>query len=242
MNRRRRRRKNYTTYILVGVAAALAAVLCAVLLTQCLGGGGANGQSSGGTTSSAPHSAADSGAGSLPASSVGPPDSSPGESTSPSESSSVAGSESESESQSESEKQPQPPPVFVDGKVEVKVDEDGKKVTVTYKTNVESTVNAILSTSGEGISTGTFYDHFNRGQKFDWAVGKRQTYTVTSAGKSETFELPDPTKTYYLYLNAVENETDVWQTGVTVLLLREGDPTASAPSSSSGSGSSSSSG
>ena len=241
MNRRRRRRKNTTTYILIGVAVVLVGVLCAVLLTQCVGGGDAGSQSGGSSASAPPQSTPDSSPSSLPPASSSLPDSSPSESVSLSETSSEIGSESETSS--ESIRQPQPPPVFVDGKVEVTVDKDGKKVTVTYKTNVESTVNAILSTSGDGISTGTFYDYFNRGQKFDWAVGKRQTYTVTSAGKSETFELPDPTKTYYLYLNAVENETDVWQTGVTVLLLREGDPTASAPdSSSSGSGSSSSSG
>ncbi|MGD9560271.1 MAG: hypothetical protein AB7V55_06680, partial [Oscillospiraceae bacterium] len=114
---------------------------------------------------------------------------------------------------------PKPPPEFVEKTPSVTVDAKAKKATVLFKTNVDATVNAIVATSGDAIGTGTFYDYFRRDVKYEPAVSKKQTYSVTSAGKSETYDLPDLSKTYYLLVNAVENETDTWQTGVTVVLL-----------------------
>ncbi len=238
MNRRRRKNNNYTTYIMVGVAAVLLAVLLVVLLTQCGGGGSPDGGQSGSNSPPPAPPVAVSPSQSSPAAPPPPNNTSPaGQDPAPSSSDSGSGS-----SDSDSEVLPQPPPAFVDGKVAVKLDEDGETATVTYKTNVESTVNAILATSGEGISTGQFYDYFNRARALDGAVSKTQTYMVTSGGKDVSFDLPDPTKTYYLYLNAVENQTGVWQTGVTVILLREGDPDATPPDASSVSASDTSSG
>ncbi len=124
-------------------------------------------------------------------------------------------SDSASSSASESELGPQPAPEFVDGGPSISV--DGTTVTVTFKTNVESTVNSILATSGSAISVSQFYDYFNRNMALNGAVSKQQTYSVDESGRSVTYQLPDIGHTYYLLLNAAENATGTWQSSVTVV-------------------------
>lgn len=126
---------------------------------------------------------------------------------------------------SEPQPEPQPPPVFADGGLTVSL--SGKTATVTFKTNVESTVNTILTTSGTGVGTNQFYDYFNRSAALDGAVSKNQVYAVTDTGKSISYTLPDAGKAYYLLVNAVENETGTWQGSVSVLKLY--DPGTVAP-------------
>ncbi|NLW77833.1 MAG: hypothetical protein GXY32_00260 [Ruminococcaceae bacterium] len=133
-------------------------------------------------------------------------------------------SEPDSSASVSSEPEPQDPPEFSAAPA---ISVSGKTATITFKTDVDSTLNAIVSTSGEAIGTGAFYDYFRRDMALQGAVSKKQTYSVNSAGKSETYELPDLSKTYYLLVNAVENETDVWQPGVTVILLYS--PSGQAP-------------
>lgn len=127
-------------------------------------------------------------------------------------------------SEPESEPEPEPPPEFA---AAASVTVSKKTATVTFKTDVESTINAIVATSGDAISTGTFYDYFNRNIAYAPAVAKKTTYTVTSEGRSESYELPDLTKAYYLLVNAVENKTGTWQKSVTVVLLYS--PASNAP-------------
>lgn len=223
MRRKRRKNKIDGRLVLAGVALLLLVVLAAVLLTQCIqnsdGQQSSASSAAGGSTPAASSSAAPSGgAPSLVAPSQPPVQSSLPQSQSTSSSISIS-----------EEKGPQPPPVFEQAPA---VTVDGKKVSVTYKTNVSSTVNAILATSGEGVSVNTFYDYFNRGKTFDWAVAKKQTYMVGTEGKTETFELPDLKKDYYLLINAVENETDVWQATVLVVPVYQAQNSSSASGSS----------
>lgn len=121
---------------------------------------------------------------------------------------------------------PQPAPEFIESTPAV-ASISGKTVTVTFKTNVESAVNAIVATSGEGMKVSAFYDYFNRGTAYGPAVSKKATYMVTSSGKTETYELPDLNQPYYLLVNGVENMTGTWQSHVTVITLF--DPYALAP-------------
>lgn len=148
----------------------------------------------------------------------------------PPDSSSAVSSEPDSSASVSSEPEPQPPPEFSAAPA---VSVNGKTVTVTFKTDVESTINAIVSTSGEAIGTGAFYDYFRRDMALPGAVAKKQTYSVTEAGQTETYTLPDLSKTYYLLVNAVENQTDTWQNSVTVILLYKpsGQASSSTPSS-----------
>lgn len=120
--------------------------------------------------------------------------------------------------------QKQPPPEFVEAPA---VSVSGTGVTVTFKTDVNATVNTILATSGDAPSTAGFYDYFNRGQANASAVSKAALYNVNSAGKSQSYTLPDLGRSYYLWINAVENATDTWQNKVTVVQLFV--PSATAP-------------
>ena len=154
---------------------------------------------------------------------------------------SSAGSESISEPESISEvestepestepesKEPakQGPPAFVEDTPAVSA--SGSKATVTFKTDVPSTVNVILSTSGAGIGTSAFYDYFNRGKGLDGAVSKKQLFDVSTAGSSVSFDIPDATKGYFLLVNAAENASGTWQGAVSVITLF--DPAKTAPS------------
>lgn len=136
-----------------------------------------------------------------------------------------ASSSSQPEEASSSSVPPvQPAPVFVENTPSVAV--SGRTASVTYKTNVPSTINAILTTSPGSVKTAVFYDYFNRGKAFDGAVSKKQTMMVSTAGKTETYDLPDLSKSYYLLINAVENETGTWQSGVTAIQLYDAGTTA----------------
>lgn len=141
---------------------------------------------------------------------------------------------SETSSESQSEAPPPEPPVFVETPT-VKVEKG--VATVTFKTNVKSTVNSIIATSADRISTGTFYDYVRRDKPYTPAIGKAKTFNVDENGKTEQFTIPDLRQSYWLLINAVEDEGGLWQSGVTVIQLYEGDPNAPAPSSSSDSGS-----
>lgn len=112
---------------------------------------------------------------------------------------------------------PANPPKFVEDSPAVSA--KGNSATVTFKTDVASTVNCILTTSGAGVSTTVFYDYFNRGKALDGAVSKKQLFDVGSGGSSVTFDIPDATKGYFLLVNAAANEGGAWQSGVTVLTL-----------------------
>lgn len=124
-----------------------------------------------------------------------------------------------------SEPEKQPAPTFIENTPAVS--RSGKTVTVSLKTDAPSTVNAILTTNGSGISTAAFYDYYNRNQALDGAVAKTRSYEVSSAGGSISFDLPDFAKAYYVLLNAAENATGTWQSGVTLVTVFE--PSANAP-------------
>lgn len=207
--KKRRKKPTVARTIIVPLCIILAILIPVTVLVSCLAGQEAAGSSSSGMAGSLPPQSS-AGAGVLPPSQneVSIPSASLEQ---PSSSSSVPSSSS---------LPPQSAPEFSSDGISVSV--SGSTATVTFKTDVESTINAIVATSGEGISTTEFYDYFNRGAKFSWAVSKKTTYVVGEGGKSETYELPDPTKTYYLYVNAVENATGTWQSGVAVVLLRKG--------------------
>lgn len=125
--------------------------------------------------------------------------------------------ESVSEAPSSSSIPPQAAPTFIDNTPAV--GEGGTQINVTFKTDVESTVNAIVATSGEIIGTKTFYDYVKRGISYPHAVSSKTTYNVTSAGKTETYNLPNLSKNYYLLVNAAENLTGTWQSSVLVIPL-----------------------
>ncbi len=213
------RRNSLITLIMAGVALVLVVVLAVVLLTQCMNASpqGASSESSSSSASHASYTPPSSAA--VPSSqSALPPSSVPA----PSSSSSEAASSS-------SEPAPQPAPVFSHAPAATVSEQS---VSVSYQTDVESTVNAILSTSGEGISVSQFYDYFNRNESFDWAVEKHTVYTVTQDGKTLSFELPDLDESYYLYINAVENESGTWQNSVTVIPLYQAPISSSSTSGS----------
>lgn len=96
---------------------------------------------------------------------------------------------------------------------------DGKTVTVEFKTNKEATVNAIVSTSDTAPGISGFYDYYSRGKENEDFVNKQSVYMVTQDGTTATFEIPDKKESYYLILNAVDNETGDWQPNVTVITL-----------------------
>jgi hypothetical protein len=119
---------------------------------------------------------------------------------------------------SSSEPQPQPPPKFTDATPAVSKIE-GLTVSVLFKTDVKSTVNCILSTSGSPVSTTQFYDYTRRNKPLDGAVSHTSVFMVDAGGKTGAFTLPNAAKAYYLLFNAAENATGSWQTGVTVLMI-----------------------
>lgn len=125
---------------------------------------------------------------------------------------------SSSEPESVYEPEESGPLAFVEGTPKV-VQTSGKTVTVLFQTNTGATVNAIVSTSDAAPSIAGFYDYFNRGQANEAYVGKHSVYKVGNTGVSQSFEIPDTTKTYYLIVNAVEDETNVWQPTTQVVLL-----------------------
>lgn len=141
-----------------------------------------------------------------------------------------ASSESVSSSQSQSEPEKQAAPAVKDG---FNVSLSGNTASVTFKTDVPSTVNAILVTSPEVLTISQFYDHFTRGVKYESAVSQKAIFKVDENGVTETFELPDLSKNYYLLINAVENETGTWQPNVTLIPLHTAGGSASSSSSSS---------
>lgn len=209
-----KRRKNAPNKGLVITCIALAAlllILVVVLLVVTLSGGKEDADSS--PSSSLPSSAAV----------VSTPEPLPPVSLPESQPVVSLPASSVSISLSEPEPEPQPPPEFTAAPA---VAVSGNVVTITYKTNVDSTVNAILTTSGENVGLVAFYDYYNRSKALDGAVDKKTTYNVGSGGKTETFVLPDLSRPYYLLLNGVENVTDVWQKSVTVVAVF--DPATSA--------------
>lgn len=96
---------------------------------------------------------------------------------------------------------------------------NGSSVSVTFKTAASATVNCILATGGQEISVGTFYDYFSRGGEFATAVEKRANFKAGPEGVTEVFELPDATKSYWLYINTVDNQTDKWEQTVTAVQI-----------------------
>lgn len=124
----------------------------------------------------------------------------------------------------------QPAPKFIDGTPSVYM--DGKTAKVTYKTDVGATINAIVATSGDSISVQSFYDHVRRGKTYQHAVATKTTGVSGGVARTETFELPDLSKSYWLLINAVENQTGTWQDTVTVIKLHtggSGTPSSSSP-------------
>ena len=95
----------------------------------------------------------------------------------------------------------------------------GSTATVTFKTTNSSTVNSILVTSSEAISISRFYDYYNRGQEYEPVVEKKATFKVGPDGVTETYTLPDTSKSYWLLVNTVDNESGEWQPSVTVIPL-----------------------
>ena len=141
---------------------------------------------------------------------------------------SVPEAPSKPEPSSEPEPKPEPEPDVEEAQPEAAVgfleqptvSVSGTSATVTYKTGTSSTVNAILTTSGEAVGVRAFYDYFSRGQALEGAVGKAQTFNVNDAGISQSFTLPESGKTYYLLVNVVDNATEQWQDTISVILLR----------------------
>lgn len=150
-----------------------------------------------------------------------PEDDSKDEAASTPEPESISEPEQEAEPESVAEPESQAPasgpPKFVEDTPAVSA--KGSSATVTFKTDVASTVNCILTTSGAGVSTTVFYDYFNRGKALDGAVSKKQLFDVGSGGSSVSFDIPDATKGYFLLVNAAANDGGAWQSGVTVLTL-----------------------
>ncbi len=93
----------------------------------------------------------------------------------------------------------------------------GGTVSVTFKTATNSTVNSVKVTSGEGMSVSDFYNYYNRDAEYAPAVEKKATFNVGPEGVTETYELPDTTKSYWLLINTVDNETGEWQSSVTAV-------------------------
>lgn len=186
-----------------------AAAILALLLAVGLFAGCDNDKDSSQNASSSPPMAA------------GVPDVLPGSTPTPQStqtappSSSAPGADSQASSSSTPEKQPAP--VFLENGIAASA--NGTTVTVTFKTDVSATVNAILSTSSASIGVSTFYDYYNRGAALEGAIGKYATYKAGPNGSSITIELPAADKNYYLLVNAVENETGTWQSSVTVVSL-----------------------
>lgn len=94
---------------------------------------------------------------------------------------------------------------------------DGSTVSVVFKTTTNSTVNSVLVTSGSEISVSDFYNYYNRGAELSGAVEKKATYNVGPEGVSETYDLPDTSKSYWLLINTVDNASGTWQNTVTAV-------------------------
>ncbi len=117
--------------------------------------------------------------------------------------------------------EPNPAPKFIENTPAPGVDLTTETVNVLYKTDVTSTVNAILTTDPTSINTTAFYDYFNRGQALSGAVSKARVYAVDSSGKTLSFDLPDLTKTYYVLSNAAEDATGTWQSTISIVKVYE---------------------
>ncbi len=117
--------------------------------------------------------------------------------------------------------EPNPAPKFIENTPAPGVDLTSETVSVVYKTDVTSTVNAILTTDPTSINTTTFYDYFNRGKTLSGAVSKTRAYGVDSSGKTLSFDLPDLTKTYYVLSNAAEDATGTWQSTISIVKVYE---------------------
>lgn len=219
--KQRKQEKTRRTLVLAAIALGLAIVVLAsvMLIANCGGCGGAGNPISSGISSSSVAAPI------VPSSSVGQPviSSAPESVAVPETSSEAASSSPEPSSSSEETK---PAPTFIENTPAV-VSVSGFTVTVSYKTDVSSTVNAVLANVGNTVSTGVFYDFTRRGVNFEGAISHKSTNNVTSAGVTETFTLPDTSVPYYLIVNAVENETGTWQNYTTVIVLY--NPTVNAP-------------
>ena len=94
---------------------------------------------------------------------------------------------------------------------------DGSTVTVTFKTTADSTVNSILSTTGDAPDVRGFYDYVNRDAANDKYLEKKATYNVGPEGETETYTLPDTGKSYWILINTVDNASGQWQSSVTAV-------------------------
>lgn len=94
---------------------------------------------------------------------------------------------------------------------------EGSTVTVTFKTTANSTVNSILSTTGNAPDVRGFYDYVNRGASNENYIEKKATYNVGPEGVTETYTLPDTGKSYWILVNTVDNESGQWQSSVTAV-------------------------
>lgn len=97
------------------------------------------------------------------------------------------------------------------------VEVNGSTVSVTFKTSREATVNSVLVSSEDGMTVSQFYDYFSRGAEYAPAVEKKATFKAGPDGVTETYELPDTSKSYWLLLNIVDNETEEWEDSISVL-------------------------